>query len=90
MFHYTILASIQWISSALEFPYPVRFFCEGVAGGRVKPSPARASWWQELQIAAKSWRLLYSTTHHALTEKPNGIRNGYGNSNAEEIHCTNI
>ncbi len=64
---------VQWISSALEFPYPV--FCIpfgftvrawGV-GGRVKQSPARASWWQELQVAAKS--VNYSTTRHALTEK---------------------
>ncbi len=43
---------VQWISSALEFPYPVMFFRESVAGGRVKQSPRTLH--QLEALAAKS------------------------------------
>ena len=56
-----------------NFAYPVRFFLESVAGGRVKQSPRTLQ--QELaggksfKLLQSSWRLLHSTIRHALTGK---------------------
>ncbi len=60
-----------------NFAYSVRFFHESVAGGRVKQSPQTLQ--QELaggksfKLLQNLWRLLHSTPHHALMEKPNRI-----------------
>ena len=58
-----------------NFAYSVRFFHESVVDGRVKQSPRTLQ--QELaggksfKLLQSPWRLLHSTTRHALIEKPN-------------------
>ncbi len=70
---YTIANYYSGLVECSNFAYSVSFFF--LAGGRVKQSPWTLQ--QELaggksfKLMLSLWRLIHSTTRHALTEKPN-------------------